>query len=105
MGKVPPWSLLRRKAHDWLIRLLEEVGGRTQKVPLLLCNLREAISGETVTRTKETCTGTLTLTHRAFPTRPLAEGPRPPVRGGSRLYCPLPWYAGYRTALMRLTNL
>lgn len=60
---------------------------------------------ETVTRTKETCTGTLTLTHRAFPTRPLAEGPRPPVRGGSRLYCPLPWYAGYRTALMRLTNL
>lgn len=54
MGKVPPWSLLRRKAHDWLIRLLEEVGGRTQKVPLLPCNLREAISGETVTRTKET---------------------------------------------------
>ena len=27
---------------------------RTQKVPLLPCSLREAVSGETVTRTKET---------------------------------------------------
>lgn len=46
---------------------------------------------------------TLTLTHRPFPTRPLAEGLRPLVCGDPCLYCPPAMvYAGYHTALIRL---